>query len=113
MKQKSRSVKVTRVSGVSQSLKLTNTNSLLGEMAISGLMVEGANSVISADKPNVVQRNPDKSAMITPRQLIIINLGAANRDDRIKQLVVTGWQMYESWRAQGFPRSESAKEFLQ
>ncbi len=113
MKQKSRTITVTRVSGVTQSLKLTNTNNLLGDMAISGLMVEGANSVISADKPNIVQKLPDKSAMITPRQLIVVNLGSADRDARIRQLVTTGWQMYESWRLQGFPRSEAAKEFLQ
>lgn len=112
MKQQSRSVTVTRVSGVSQTLRLTSTNSLLGTMSISGLMMEGQNAVISADKDNVVKKQPDGSALITPRQLIVVSFGSMDRDARAKQLVAGGWQQYEGWRAQGMPRSETGKEFL-
>ena len=112
MKQRSRSVTVTRVSGVSQTLRLTSTNRLLGTMSISGLMVEGANAVISADRKNVVRKLPDGRAVITPRQLVVVTFGSVNRDARAKQLITSGWQIYEAWRAQGFPRSETGKEFL-
>jgi len=112
MKQKSRSVTVKRVSGVSQSLRLTSTNGLLGTMSIRGLMVEGSNAVISANKKNVVKKLADGRAEITPRQLIVVNFGSTDRDASAKQLVTTGWQIYEAWRAQGFPRSETGKEFL-
>lgn len=112
MKQKSRSVTVKRASGVSQSLRLTSSNSLLGSMSISGLMVEGPNAVISADKNNVVKKLADGRAEITPRQLVVVSFGSANRDGRAKQLVSKGWQQYEAWRVQGFPRSAAGKEFL-
>lgn len=112
MKQKSRSVKVRRVSGASQSLRLTSTNKLLGSMSISGLMVEGSNAVIAANKGNVVKKLADGNAEITPRQLVVINFGSVNRDARSKQLITLGWQVYESWRAKGFPRSPDGKEFL-
>jgi D-alanyl-D-alanine carboxypeptidase (penicillin-binding protein 5/6) len=112
MKQRSRSVTVTRVSGVSQTLRLTSTNRLLGTMSIGGLMVEGANAVISADRKNVVRKLPDGRAVITPRQLIVVSFGAMDRDARAKLLIANGWQIYEGWRAQGFPRSETGKEFL-
>ncbi|MFT6794768.1 MAG: D-alanyl-D-alanine carboxypeptidase (penicillin-binding protein 5/6) [Rubritalea sp.] len=112
MKQKSRSVTVKRVSGVSQSLRLISTNKLLESMSISGLMVEGPNSVISANKKNVVRKLADGRAVITPRQLIVVSFGPLNRDVRIKQLINTGWQHYEAWRAQGFPNSATGKEFL-
>lgn len=112
MKQKSRSVKVRRLSGVTQSLKLKNTNHLLGSMAIGGLMLEGRNAVIAANKKNVVVKLDGGRAKITPRQLIVVQFGSANRDARAKQLVTMGWQSYESWRAKGFPRSATGKEFL-
>ncbi|MFT5906399.1 MAG: D-alanyl-D-alanine carboxypeptidase (penicillin-binding protein 5/6) [Cryomorphaceae bacterium] len=112
MKQKSRSVTVKRVSGVSQSLRLTSTNSLLGTMSISGLMVEGPNAVISANKKNVVKKLADGRAEITPRQLVVVSFGSADRNARAKELISNGWQVYEAWRAQGFPRSEKGKEFL-
>ncbi|MGJ8655126.1 MAG: hypothetical protein ACSHX6_01645 [Akkermansiaceae bacterium] len=112
MKQKSRSVTVKRVSGASQSLRLTSSNGLLGTMSIGGLMVEGTNAVISADKKNVVRKLADGRAEITPRQLVVVIFGSVNRDARAKQLIASGWQIYEGWRAQGFPRSATGKEFL-
>ena len=112
MKQKNRTVKVRRVSGASQSIKISNTNRLIGTMSIGGLMVEGANAVISANKSNVVKKLADGRAQITPRQLIVINFGSADRDGRAKQLISSGWQAYEAWRAQGFPSSTTGQEFL-
>lgn len=112
MKQKSRAVTVRRVSGVPQTLRLTSSNSLLGTMSISGLMVEGSNAVISADRQNVVRKLADGRAEITPRQLIVVNFGSPDRDGRAMQLIAGGWQVYEAWRAQGFPKSETGKEFL-
>lgn len=112
MKQNRRTVTVKRFSGVSQSLRLTSTNGLIGTMSISGLMIEGPNAVISADKNNVVRKLADGRAEITPRQLIVVNFGSTNRDVRTKQLITLGWQYYEAWRVQGFPRSETGKEYL-
>lgn len=112
MKQKTRSVTVKRVSGANQALRLTNTNNLLGSMSISGLMVEGSNAVMAANKGNVVKRLADGRAEVTPRQLVVVNFGSVNRDARAQQLITSGWQAYETWRAQGFPRSADGKEFL-
>ncbi len=112
MKQKSRSVTVKRVNGSSQSLRLASTNKLLGTMSIGGLMVEETNAVISANKKNVVKKLADGRAEITPRQLVVVNFGSLNRDERAKQLIATGWRRYEAWRAQGFPRSANGREFL-
>lgn len=112
MKQKSRSVTVRRVSGASQTFRITNSNRLLGTMSIGGLMVEGANAVISANKSNVVKKLADGRAEVTPRQLVVVIFGSVNRDAQSQQLIASGWQVYEGWRAQGFPRSASGKEFL-
>ena len=111
-KQKSRSVKVQRASGSTQTLNIKSTNSLLGQLSISGLAVEGNHAVISADKSNVVQKLADGRAAVTPRQLIVISHGSTNRDARVRQLINSGWQQYESWRNQGFPISSTRKEFL-
>lgn len=112
VKQKSRTISVQRSSGSTQKLKITNSNNLLGKNSISGLSVDGVNTVISVDKSNVVKKLADGRAEVTPRQLIIISYGSANKDARVLELISSGWQQYEGWRKQGFPISSTGKEFL-
>jgi len=112
VKQKSRSVKVHQASGSLRTLKITSSNKLLGKQSVSGLLMEGNNAAISADKSNVVKKLADGRAAVTPRQLIVVSCGSANRDGRVTQLITTGWQQYEAWRKQGFPVSSTGKEFL-
>ena len=68
--------------------------------------------MISVDKNNVVKKLADGRAEVTPRQLIIISYGSANKDARVLELVSSGWQQYEGWRKGGFPISSTGKEFL-
>ncbi len=112
VKQKSRTITVQRASGSPQKLKITNSNSLLGKSAVSGLITDGVNAIISADKSNVVKKLADGRAQITPRQLIVVSYASSNRDARVLQLLTESWARYESWRKQGFPASPEAKEFL-
>lgn len=113
MKQKTRLVNVHRAAtGAKESFKITNSNSLLNTMSVGGLMVEGSNAVVSANKQNVVKKLADGRAQITPRQLVVVGFDAPNRDERMKQLIKSGWEIYEGWRQQGFPRTEKGKEFL-
>lgn len=112
-KQKSRRLKIGRVNGTSQSLTTTNNNKLIGKLGITGVKATGNDSIISVNKLPYKEKLATGQYKMTPVQMLIISMNSANRDGRVKQLVNTGWQQYEAWRASGYVMSPERKEFLQ
>ena len=112
VKQRSRKVTVTGADGAERKLTLTNTNRLVGVSGVSGLKAQGFNSVLSVDrKPHVVKVGVGGSK-VTPRQLVVIVFGNAQKEVRAKQLITEGWKLYDAWHASGFPASKDRKEYL-
>ncbi len=111
-KQKSRRLSLMRVSGTAQTLTVINNNKLIGTLGVSGMKTVGNNTAISADKKPYREKLATGQIKMTPVQMIIISVGSSNRDLRVKQLISTGWQQYEAWRAAGYNVSPERKEFL-
>jgi len=111
--QEERDLTVARAAGTSEKLTVVNNNKQVGKLEISGAKATGPNSVIVANKDPYKKTLPSGEFQFTPVQLVVITLDSADRDLRVTQLVTTGWQQYEAWRAAGYAISAERKEFLQ
>lgn len=101
---------ITRITsgGEAAQYNLINTNELLGADGIDGVKTgktgrAGECVIISAAKAPESTTNPDKSVTVTPRRLIVVALGANSRFDVAKQILDRGWNLYDTWAAQGRP----------
>ena len=87
---------------------LVNTNELLGLNAIDGVKTgksarAGECIILSAARAPESVQNPDGSFTVTPRRLIVVVLGSEDRFGEAKQLLNTGWNLYDEWAANGRP----------
>ena len=94
--------------GKTADYNLVNTNELLGVDAIDGVKTgkssrAGECIVISAARPPESVQNPDGSFTVTPRRLIVVVLGSTERFSIAKQLLDSGWALYDQWAAMGRP----------
>ena len=105
--QKEREVSIDHASTAPSGYALQNTNELLGIDSIDGVKTgttrrTGPCVIISAARPpESVQQGTQY--IITPRRLVVVVLGAANRFDAGHQLLQSGWQAYDNWSAAGRP----------
>jgi D-alanyl-D-alanine carboxypeptidase (penicillin-binding protein 5/6) len=116
VKQKSRSIGSYR-GNQRRGFKIANTHTLVGSLGINGIksgstVLAGPCLATSAVKPNIVEKMPNGSTRLTPRNLIVITLGSPNREARTQELIKQGWERYEAWSRQGRPVADSAREFL-
>jgi len=111
-KQQSRRLTISRVNGTKQTLTVVNNNKLIGKQGITGVKASGNQSVIAANKQPYKEKLETGQVKITPVQMVVISLNSSNRDERVRQLIATGWQQYEAWRASGYVLSPERKEFL-
>lgn len=84
---------------------LRNTNELLGTNGVDGVKTgktarAGDCLILSAHREAEIQKNGAHTA-VTPRNLIIVMLGSANRFVEGGQLLSRGWQLYDQWAAGG------------
>lgn len=117
VKQKTREIAVTKATGESLKVTVTNTNKLLGELKVKGLktgLTDAAGQCISlcAERNAFVEKHPDGSATVTPVEMIVVILGSTDRDGRGRQLITQGWQMYDGWRSVGYPATADRREFI-
>jgi D-alanyl-D-alanine carboxypeptidase (penicillin-binding protein 5/6) len=86
---------------------LRNTNELLGTNAIDGVKTgrtqrAGDCLILSAARPSeVVQQGT--TTLVTPRRVIVVVLGSADRFGEGAQLLARGWELYDQWAAAGRP----------
>jgi len=104
VKQKVRTISSSR-GGQSRGFKVSNTHKLLGTAGISGIKTgtsqfAGACAATSSEKKPIVQKVAT-GTRLTPRRMIVIALGSADRYGRTKGLLAQGWGLYETWRTQG------------
>lgn len=105
--QKERRINVTRVDGGLAGFSLVNTNELLGYNGVDGVKTgrtrkAGDCVVISADRAPESIKNGDNYT-VTPRRLIVVVLGAAQRFPAASELLQSGWKLHEAWEAAGRP----------
>jgi serine-type D-Ala-D-Ala carboxypeptidase (penicillin-binding protein 5/6) len=84
---------------------LRNTNELLGTNGVDGVKTgktarAGDCLILSAHREPEISKDGGHTA-VTPRNLIIVMLGSANRFAEGAQLLTRGWQLYDQWAAAG------------
>src|SRR3954471_3869385 len=84
---------------------LRNTNELLGANGVDGVKTgktarAGDCLILSAHREAELQKQGEHTK-VTPRNLIIVMLGSANRFNEGGQLLARGWQLYDQWAAGG------------
>ena len=105
--QKEREITIQHMDNTQSRYMLRNTNELLGVNSVDGVKTgatrrAGECVIISAARaPESVQNG--ETYTITPRRLIIVVLGSANRFNVASGLLNQGWQLYDQWAAKGRP----------
>jgi D-alanyl-D-alanine carboxypeptidase len=84
---------------------LRNTNELLGTNGVDGVKTgktarAGDCLIVSAHREAEVEKH-DEHTKVTPRNIIIVMLGSANRFAEGGQLLARGWELYDQWAAGG------------
>jgi D-alanyl-D-alanine carboxypeptidase (penicillin-binding protein 5/6) len=84
---------------------LRNTNELLGTAGVDGVKTgktarAGDCLILSAHRDPEIQKEGERTK-VTPRNLIVVMLGSANRFTEGGQLLARGWQLYDQWAAAG------------
>jgi len=84
---------------------LRNTNELLGTAGVDGVKTgktarAGDCLILSAHREPEIQKQGERTK-VTPRNLIVVMLGSANRFTEGGQLLARGWQLYDQWAAAG------------
>src|SRR2546421_2329819 len=84
---------------------LRNTNELLGTNGVDGVKTgktarAGDCLILSAHREAEIRKDGAHTS-VTPRNLIIVMLGSANRFAEGGQLLARGWQLYDQWAAGG------------
>lgn len=105
VKQKQRTISSSRF-GQSRGFKVSNTHKLLGTAGISGIITgtsqyAGSCAATSSEKKPIVKKLETGATRLTPRRMIVIALGSADRYGRTKGLLSQGWGLYDAWKAQG------------
>jgi serine-type D-Ala-D-Ala carboxypeptidase (penicillin-binding protein 5/6) len=85
--------------------QLRNTNELLGTNGVDGVKTgktarAGDCLILSAHRESEIQKDGGHTK-VTPRSLIIVMLGSANRFAEGGELLARGWQLYDQWAAGG------------
>ena len=109
--QKVREIAIDHAAAAPTGYALQNTNELLGIDSIDGVKTgttrrSGSCVVLSAARaPESVQQGANY--IITPRRLVVVVLGAPNRFIIGRQLLETGWALYDQWSAGGRQQKRS------
>jgi D-alanyl-D-alanine carboxypeptidase (penicillin-binding protein 5/6) len=102
--QPTRDIHVQRGGG-SLALQLNNTNKLLRNEGIDGgktgrTSQAGECIILTSQKSPEVRREGD-TVFTTPRRIIVVLLGASDREGEGLSLVRRGWSLYDDWAAKG------------
>ena len=84
---------------------LRNTNELLGTAGVDGVKTgktarAGDCLILSAHREAEIEKQGERTK-VTPRNLVVVMLGSANRFTEGGQLLARGWQLYDQWAAAG------------
>jgi D-alanyl-D-alanine carboxypeptidase (penicillin-binding protein 5/6) len=116
VRQKLRTVSVETLAG-KRCFKVRNTNELLGEQGVVGIKT-GYTAAAGQCLATCVERDPlvtegaDGKKNVTQRRLIVIVLGSKDRFGRTRELIRSGWGVYDRWIAAGSPIRDARREIL-
>lgn len=108
--QKTREIHVQR-GAAGLGIVLHNTNTLLGTDNIDGLKTghtsrAGECIILTSEHvPEVVHRGD--TVFTTPRRILVVLLGASDREREGLALIRRGWDLYDAWAARGRPAKAS------
>ncbi len=117
VKQKTRTIHVTKQDGRKLAYKVTNTNPLLGQQGVNGIKTgttaaAGQCLAVNAHRAPLVKKLPNDRSQIRYRDLIVVVLGSADRVGRSKQLISQAWPMYDQWAATGYQQTEKSSGLI-
>ena len=103
--QKERKVSVYAAQG-GREFFVKNTNKLLGVDGIDGMKTgltskAGSCLTVTAGKQPIVSELPDGTKRVTPRRLVVVVLGAADRFAASRSLLLRGWEKFGDWNRRG------------
>ena len=106
VKQKHRRIGA-QIGGQLKYFKVANENKILGQAYVNGLKpgmtpLAGQCLALSSEKPAVVRALSTGSSQYTPRRMVVIVLGSADRYGDGLRFVQHGWQNYASWQQAGY-----------
>jgi len=83
-----------------------NTNKILGIDGIDGIKTgqtskAGPCLAVTSEKQPLVNEIADGKKQVIPRRLIAVVLGAQQRFDASRSLLLRGWQKFDAWNRQG------------
>lgn len=112
--QKERSISLQHPTGESAGYQLQNTNELLGVDAIDGVKTgttqrAGQCLIISAARTPESKQTGENKYDITPRRLIVVVLGSADRFGLASSLLRSGWASHDQWVAAGRPAGRNER----
>jgi serine-type D-Ala-D-Ala carboxypeptidase (penicillin-binding protein 5/6) len=103
--------------GAKMSVKIGNTNQLLGVDRIDGVKTgntprSGGCVAICAEKPSSVYAQADGSSVIFRHRMVVVVLGSADPFGEARGLLAQGWAAYDQWLGAGRPVTDR-KQLLQ
>jgi D-alanyl-D-alanine carboxypeptidase len=106
-----RDITIEGADGFPRSFQLRNTNELLGQDGIEGVKTgrtarAGDCLVLAASREPLAVTNPQGQKVALPRRLIVVLLGSPDRFGEGMTMIRRGWDLHQSWQAQGRPVSK-------
>jgi len=103
--QGSRTIAIYR-GGAKTSLKLSNTNQLLGTDRIDGMktansLLSGGCVAITAARNATVVKQADGASMIFRHRMVVVVIGSGDPFSEARGLLNQGWQVYDAWLNSG------------
>jgi D-alanyl-D-alanine carboxypeptidase (penicillin-binding protein 5/6) len=110
--QRSREITRNLQDGSTVHYNLVNTNALLGQHDIDGVKTgktsrAGDCLIISSGRAPLSVKNDDGSHTITPRRLVVVVLGAADRFSLAERLLQKSWSQFDSSASNSNPSAQT------
>lgn len=95
-----------------RAFKLSNTHTMVGKGTVNGVMNGGPAGTgygvaTSSEKKAKVTKLANGATQVLPQRLITISLGNPNPWNITRSLIDQGWPVYQAWRQQGSPVTNS------
>lgn len=97
---------------------ISNNNKLMSSSGVDGIKAgtsraAGSCLLLSVTRNAISRRSPQTGTeVIYPQRMIIVVLGSAERYPLARQMMDTGWRVWENWQASGMDMRDP-KEFVQ
>lgn len=97
---------------------ISNNNKMMSTPGVDGIKAGSSRAagqclLLSATRNAIARRSPQTGTeVIYPQRMIIAVLGTGERYSLARQMLNTGWRVWENWQASGMDMKDP-KEFVQ